>query len=160
MTQALFVKMALDNWYGTIANTDKLLTALTDEQLATDIAPGRNSGTYLLGHLTAVHDRMLPLLGMEDQHFPHLNEPFLASPDKSGKEMPGISELRANWTETNERLKKHFEGLTPEDWFGRHTSVSEEDFAKEPHRNKLNVVIGRTNHLANHYGQMLLLKQK
>jgi hypothetical protein len=37
------------------------------------------------------------------------------------------------------------------DWFSRHMLVSPEDFAKEPHRNKLNVIINRTNHMANHY---------
>jgi hypothetical protein len=37
-------------------------------------------------------------------------------------------------------------------------TVSPEDFAKEPHRNRLNVLISRTNHMANHIGQLLLLK--
>jgi hypothetical protein len=157
---AIMVKMALDNWNGTIKNTNKLLNELTDEQLRGDVAPGRNSGTYLLGHLAVVHDRMLPLLGFGDQAYPHLNEAFLSSPDKSGKEMPAIGELRTYWNETNDRLDKHFNSLQPHEWFQRHTSVSEEDFAKEPHRNRLNVLIGRTNHLAGHLGQMVFLKTK
>jgi hypothetical protein len=36
--------------------------------------------------------------------------------------------------------------------------ISEQDFAKEPMRNKLNVLINRTNHLAYHYGQLRLIK--
>ena len=157
--QDVMIKIALDNWNSTIANTDKLLNSLTDEQLAGDVAPGRNSGTYLLGHLTAVHDRMLPLLGFEDQAHPHFNDIFLTSPDKSGKEMPSIAELRSHWNETNAKLAKHFVNLKPADWFQKHTSVSEEDFAKEPHRNRLNVLIGRTTHLSSHLGQMLFLKK-
>jgi hypothetical protein len=48
--------------------------------------------------------------------------------------------------------------MTAEQWLEKHTSVSDEDFAKEPHRNKLSVLISRTNHLANHIGQLLFLK--
>ncbi len=157
--QELFVKMVLDNWYSTVANTNKLLNSLTDEQLRGDAAPGRNSGIYLLGHLAAVNDRMLPLLGFEDQAYPHYNDIFLASPDKSGKVMPEAGELRTFWNETNAKLEKHFKSLTASEWFQRHTSVSEEDFAKEPHRNRLNVVLGRTTHLSSHLGQMLYLKK-
>jgi hypothetical protein len=155
----LLVKMILDNWHSTVGQTDKLLNKLTDAQLQGDVAPGRNSGTYLLGHLTAVHDRMLPLLGFEEQAFPQYNDIFLTSPDKSGKETPSLSELRANWAATNAKLAKHFSSQTPEQWLQRHTSVSEADFAKEPHRNKLNVVLGRTTHLSNHLGQMILLEK-
>jgi len=155
----LQTKLILDNWYSTVANTNKLLNELTDEQLNNDIAPGRNSGVYLLGHLTAVNDRMLPLLGFEEQAHPHFTEIFLTSPDKSGKQMPSASELRTYWKESTERLDKHFKNLRPEEWLHRHTAVSEEDFQKEPHRNKLNVVLGRTTHLSNHLGQMLLLKK-
>jgi hypothetical protein len=160
MEQQIMVKMALDNWNGTVANTNKLLDSLTDEQIQGDVAPGRNSGTYLLGHLTAVHDRMMPLLGFGEQVHPDFNDVFLTSPDKSGKEMPTVGELRTHWNEANAKLDQHFKALQPAEWFQRHTSVSEEDFAKEPHRNRLNVLIGRTNHLANHLGQLLFLKSK
>lgn len=155
----LQTKLILDNWHSTVANTDKLLNELTDEQLHSDIAPGRNSGVYLLGHLTAVNDRMLPLLGFEDQAYPHFTELFLTSPDKSGKQLPSAAELRVHWKESHEKLDKHFKALKPEEWLQRHTAVSEEDFKNEPHRNKLNVVLGRTTHLSNHLGQMLLLKK-
>lgn len=156
----IMTKMALDNWYSTVANTNKLLDTLTDDQLKGDVSPGRNSGTYLLGHLAAVHDRMIPLLGFGAQARPELNDVFLASPDKSGKEMPSLQELRNYWNDTNDKLDKHFKSMSPAQWFERHTSVSEEDFAEEPHRNKLNVLLSRTNHLALHYGQMVFLKSK
>src|SRR5260370_25384482 len=38
----------------------------------------------------------------------------------------------------------------------RHTAVSEEDFKREPHRNRFNVLIGRTAQLAYHFGQVKL----
>ena len=34
----------------------------------------------------------------------------------------------------------------------------EEDFIKEPHRNKLNIILTRTTHLSYHTGQLALLK--
>lgn len=154
----LTTKIIVDNWYSTVAQTNKLLESLTDEQLQNDVAPGRNSGTYLLGHLTAVNDRMLPLLGFGDQHYPSYNDVFLTNPDKSGHQMPSLSELRSSWNASAERLDQHFRSLQPAEWLQKHTSVSEEDFQKEPHRNRLNVLISRTTHLSNHLGQLLLLK--
>jgi hypothetical protein len=58
----------------------------------------------------------------------------------------------------NKKLSDHIKATPAEEWFNKHNSVSAEDFDREPHRNKLNVIINRTNHLANHLGQMLLLK--
>ena len=37
-------------------------------------------------------------------------------------------------------------------------NATDEDFAKEPARNKLSVLLNRTNHLAYHLGQLRLLK--
>ena len=50
--------------------------------------------------------------------------------------------------------------LGPEEWFTRHANFSEADFPKVPHRNRLNVVISRTNHLAYHRGQLVLIQSK
>jgi hypothetical protein len=44
-----------------------------------------------------------------------------------------------------------------EEWLTKHNSVSAEDFAKEPHRNKLSVLISRAMHQAYHGGQIALL---
>lgn len=152
------VKMVLDLWNSRIKATDELFNKLTDEQLMHEIAPGRNRGVYLLGHLTAVHDRMLPLLNFEAQVYPQLDEPFLTKPDKAIAEIPSTKELRAYWNTVNSKLATHYNKLKVEDWFQRHASVSEEDFLKEPHRNRLNIVAGRTVHLAGHLGQLIYLK--
>ncbi len=152
-------KIALDNWRGQIKAADDLFNQLTDEDLQSEIAPGKNRGIYLLGHLTAVHDRMLPLLGFQEQKYPHLNAPFLTSPDKSVDGLPSATELRASWKDANETLTKYLDKLTADEWFQKHTSVTAEDFANEPHRNRLNVVASRTLHLSNHIGQLLLLKK-
>jgi len=44
----------------------------------------------------------------------------------------------------------------PDEWFAKHSAVSAEDFAKEPHRNKLNILVNRTNHHSYHLGQTRL----
>jgi len=56
----------------------------------------------------------------------------------------------------NEKLIAAFEGLRPEEWLERHDSISPEDFVKEPLRNRLAVLLSRTNHTATHEGQMRL----
>ena len=38
--------------------------------------------------------------------------------------------------------------------------VSEEDFEREPHRNRFGVLLGRTAHLAYHMGQAALVRPK
>jgi hypothetical protein len=155
-TQQLFITMAVSAWKTYNDRFNKLIETLSDEQLSADIAPGRNSGTYLLGHMAAVHDNMLPLLGLSEKLFPQLETVFVSSPDKAHPKPP-ISELKRYWKEVSTKLEQHINSLTPEQWFDRHNAVSEADFAKEPHRNKLNLLINRTNHLSSHYGQMILL---
>jgi hypothetical protein len=135
-----------------------LLNTLSDEQLQNEIAPGKNRGIYLLGHLIAVHDDMLILLDLGEKLYPELYEPFLKLPDKTTTAIPTVSELRSLWVKQCEVLKQKFDALQTEQWFEKHTAVSTEDFTKEPHRNKLNIIITRTSHLQYHLGQLHLLK--
>ncbi len=159
MEQQIPIKIVVDSWNTALSRTDDLFNNLSDEQLQQEVSPGRNTGTYLLGHLTAVHDRMLPLLGLGERLHPQLDDTFISSPDKSGKPTPSLAELRAYWKDVNEALASGFSKLQPGEWLQKHTSVSEDDFAKEPHRNRLNVLVSRTNHLSSHYGQLLFLKK-
>jgi len=157
-TTSLLVKMNLDRWNASIKNCDVLLQDLTDEQLQREIAVGKNRGIYILGHLIAVHDDMLPLLNFGDRIFPELQEPFLKSADKVVKELPSVQDLKLKWKKTNTVLSEKIDGMHSDAWFEKHTAVSAEDFILEPHRNKLNIIITRTTHLAYHTGQLNLLK--
>ena len=156
----LFIKMALDAWSIQIDRTSKLFNSLSDDQLKQEVASGRNSGTYLLGHLAAVHDALFPLLGVGEKLYPQLEEVFIKNPDKSGLPKPDTKTLRQCWTEVNKKLDQHFNSFTAEEWFQKHNAVSTSDFEKEPHRNRLNVLLNRTAHLANHLGQLTFLKEK
>jgi hypothetical protein len=159
-TKKIMVKSVLDSWNARIKEANNIIDNLTDEQLQKEIAPGKNRGVYLLGHLTAVNDKMLPLLNFEPQQFSNLDDTFLSKADKTVAELPSVKDLRAHWKSSNEKLAKHFDALQPDAWFEKHTAVSAEDFAKEPHRNRINVVLGRTSHLSYHLGQLALLKNK
>ena len=154
----LLVNMTITAWNAQNASFNKLLAELTDDQLNKEIAPGKNTGTYLLGHLVAVSDGMLPLLGFGEKLFPALENVFIKNPDKSGLEKSSIAELKQNLIEVNAKLNGHIQSTTATEWMERHTAVSAEAFEKEPHRNKLNIIISRTNHMAYHLGQMALLK--
>ena len=156
---AIFVKMVLSAWQTQNARVDELLKTISDEQLQQETAPGRNTGIYLLGHLAAVNDGLFTLLGLDERMHPELDGIFLDSPDKSGKKMPSINELKKYWSDINSKLNDHFNKLQPHEWFMKHTAVSEEDFIKEPHRNRLNVLITRGIHQGYHLGQMAYLKK-
>ena len=153
----LIVKMVMDRWNASIGSINKILNALTDEQLQKGIAPGKNRGTYVLGHLIAVHDDMLILLDMGEKLYPELFEPFIKNADKIATKVPTVIELRTMWERQNAYMKEKFEEMKTEDWFAKHTAVSEQDFIMEPHRNKLNIIITRTSHLQYHAGQIVLL---
>jgi hypothetical protein len=152
------ISLTVAGWSSQIKACNKILSELSDQQLMQDIVPGKNRGVYILGHLAAVHDRMIPLLGFGDQLYQALNPIFLQTPDKAVETIPSITELRTILETVNAKLNNHFATMTTAQWLEKHTAVSDEDFKKEPNRNKLSVLISRTNHLANHIGQLLLLK--
>lgn len=152
------VKMVFDRWNALNNQFDTILASLTDEQLQREIAPGKNRGIYILGHLIAVHDMMLPLLDMGDKLYPELYPLFIESADKTATALPSAAQLREMWRHQSDFMRQKSEMLNADDWLEKHTAVSAEDFMDEPHRNKLNIILTRASHLAWHLGQFILLK--
>lgn len=152
------IQQAKNAWAAQNKTVSKFLNKYDDAVYENEIAPGRNRAVYLLGHLVAVNDGMITLLGLGDRLFPHLDEMFIKAPDKTVNDIPSVATLKQNWEALNEALTHRFSQMTTQDWMGRHTSVSEEDFVNEPLRNKLNVLISRTNHQSYHMGQLNLLQ--
>jgi DinB superfamily len=151
---------ALNSWKLVIGRFDQNLTAISDEQLQKQVAPGKNRLFYLVGHLIAVHDRLFPMLGLGDRLHPELDETYITNPDGALPDPLSASDLRKAWTEVNRKLAEAFERFTPVDWLAKHTAVSDEDFAKDPTRNRLAVVMSRTNHASFHSGQAILASAK
>lgn len=157
--QEIFIKMVLDAWHSKTSQLDRVLLALSDEKLLKEVAPGRNRGVYLLGHLTALADSIFPLLGYE-KLAEHLFQPFVQTPDRQTGNIPSAQDLRADWAKVKTNLAEKMAGISTDEWFKRHTAISAEDFEKEPHRNKLNVVLIRVSHVDYHLGQMQFLMPK
>ena len=154
--QAL-VTAAVNSWKLNIDRADRLFSPLTEEQLLKEVAPGKNRLIYLWGHLTAVHDRMLPLLVLGPRLHPEYDAPFLTNPDKSTPTLPAAEEIKKAWDEINGTLLTGFESLSAADWLQKHASVSDEDFAKDPQRNRFSVLLSRTTHISFHLGQTALI---
>ena len=156
--QELVIKMALDAWETQIRRAGELIDGFSDEQMLHEIAPGKNRAIYLAGHLVAIHDAMNDILGIGERSHAELDEVFVKNPDKTGIAMPSVSTIRKYWKEVHASLHIALYQITTESWFGRHCAMSDEDFSSNPLRNKLSVLINRTNHAAFHLGQLRLLK--
>jgi hypothetical protein len=152
----LSVQVAINSWRLVLERANKTLSSLTDDQLLKEVAPGRNRLIYIWGHLTAIHDAMFPILGLGERLHPELDAIFVSSPDKSGAELPPLGELRKYWDGVNGKLLSQFATLSADEWLQRHNAVSEEDYAKDPTRNRLAVLLSRTNHMSYHLGQITL----
>jgi uncharacterized damage-inducible protein DinB len=152
----LSVQVAINSWRLILDRVDKAFSQLPDDQLLKEVAPGRNRLIYLWGHLTAINDGMLPILGLGERLHPELDAIFVSSPDKAGAKLPPVGELRNYWEQVNDKLISQFATLSANEWLQRHNAVSEEDYAKDPTRNRLSVLLSRTNHLSYHLGQITL----
>jgi hypothetical protein len=154
--EELFLAVALNGWKGNIERADKMFADLSEEELLREVAPGKNRLIYLWGHLTATHDAMLPLLDFGRRRYPEFDVAFISNPDKNQAGVPSAELVRKAWIDVNARLLAGFASLSAADWLKKHNAVSEEDFLKEPSRNRFAVLLGRTNHLAYHLGQTAL----
>jgi uncharacterized damage-inducible protein DinB len=150
----LSVQVAINSWRLVVERANKIFSSLTEDELLKEVASGRNRLIYLLGHLTTIHDAMFPCLG--ERLHPELDAIFVSSPDKTGAQLPPVGELRKYWDEVNGKLLSQFASLSADEWLQRHYAMSEEDYAKDPTRNRLAVLLSRTNHMSYHLGQITL----
>ena len=95
-----YVALGLKVWKAQIDRADKLFGSLSSEEVLREIAPGRNRVLYLWGHLTAIHDAMLPLLGLRERLHPEFDVAFVSNPDKSRTGIPSHEQVREAWKTT------------------------------------------------------------
>jgi DNA polymerase/3'-5' exonuclease PolX len=152
----LLISAALNAWTTNVERAEKFFGPLTAEQLLREVAPGKNRLIYLWGHLTAVHDAMLPLLGLGRRLHPEFDMAFVSNADRSQATIPAAEDVRKAWEEVSGKLAEGFAKYSAAEWLQKHAAVSAEDFAKQPHRNRFAVLVSRTNHLAYHLGQVAL----
>jgi hypothetical protein len=154
--EKLFIQMAITQWKISNEKINTVFETISSKQYASPIAPGANSAAWILAHLAGANDNLFPLLTLGDLRFPMING--MAKSNHSPHNEIEKDELKACWLSINSSLLHEFNRMQPEEWFDRHNSISPEDFIKEPHRNKLNVLLSRTNHQAHHAGQLALIK--
>ncbi len=160
ISEAWFIDAALRSWKNNVDRAGTFFGALSQEELQREIAPGKNRLIYLWGHLTAVNDRMVAILGIGERLHPELDAMFVSNPDKTIDLRLAPVKLKQIWDEVNETLWTGICNLSPSEWLEKHTAVSNADFIREPHRNRFAVLLGRTAHLAYHFGQAVLAKQE
>lgn len=158
-TEQLMIHSAIANWRLTIRRTTDVFSGFTDEQFYQELVPGRNRPIYVLGHLVAMHDAMMLLLGLGERNHARLDDIFIRVPDRAVKDIPSPQELKKYWVEVNRDLLQKFHAITPEQWLQRHMAMSDEDYAKDSTRNRFSVLLNRTNHTAFHLGQLVLARR-
>jgi hypothetical protein len=156
--EEVFSQTVVASWKQIVSRLDQRFASLDGEQLQKQIAPDKNRLFYLLGHLTSVHDRMLPLLGVGERLHPELDEVYITNPDRKLADPLSAADLKKVWSEVNAALISAVEKFSADDWLKKHGAVSDEDFAKDPTRNRLAVFLSRTNHVSFHAGQAVLAK--
>jgi hypothetical protein len=155
----IFLAVAISSWQQVVTRVGALCLGLNEGQLLVEIAPGKNRILYLWGHLIAIHDAMFSVLRLGERLHPELDAIFITQPDRSTP-LPTSAEIAKCWEGVHTELLSRFMTLSPNEWLERHGNVSAEEFERNPTRNRLAVLLNRTNHASYHLGQMMLAKPK
>lgn len=153
------IQQIINFWEANNKNITAFFNKHADEVYGKQVAPGRNSGIYLMAHLVAVSDGLFPILGLGERQYPEL-EVFADESEANISYAANITELKAKWEILNTKLAAEFAKQTPDWWLDRHMNVSEADFALDPNRNKLNVLLSRASHENYHRGQLVFLNEQ
>lgn len=135
----------LNSWKSVNRRFNEVISQLSDEDLEKEIAPGRNRVRYIVGHVAATNDRLFPLLGIGQRRYRDLDSVYIDQPDRALDDLVVPSALIEASDDVARQLTEALERFTPEEWLEKHTAVSEEDFAKDPGRNRLAVVLSRAS---------------
>lgn len=135
---------------------ERSLSSVSDDELQSEVAPGRNRVYYLLGHLTVFHDRLFHQLGLGERLYPELDDVFVTKPDRSVHDSFTGAELRQMFAEINARVTSGVQAMPPTDLLKRPESVSEQEFTKDPQRNRFAALSSATAHMMLHFGQIRL----
>ena len=158
-SQQLSVTVAINSWRLVAERAGKTFSNFTADELFKKVAPGKNRIIYIWGHLIATHDAMFSILGLGPRLHPELDAIFVSNPDETAAQLPSAGELKKYWDEVNSQLLSQFARFSADEWLQRHHAMSEEDYAKDPTRNRLAVLLSRTNHMSYHLGQVILARE-
>ena len=157
--EELFSAVAIAAWKRVVVSVEKQVSSFSDDEVLMEVAPGRNRVYYIVGHLAAIHDRLLPMLGIGDRLHPELDDLFIEHPYRTFADRLSPTQVNRTLVEVNTAVTRGVEVMAPLDWLKKHAAVSEEDFIKDPTRNRIAVLESRTAHAMYHAGQIRLLKK-
>jgi crotonobetainyl-CoA:carnitine CoA-transferase CaiB-like acyl-CoA transferase len=150
--------ICLLQWTTYNTRMQKVFDSIDDKRYFEPIAEGSNSPSWILGHLVETEDNLLVLFGIRERLYPDLKDIYHHKRESNQTGHLSKDELVKRWKAVSAELDKAFKSWSESNWMGRHNAVSEEDFRKEPHRNKLNVMLSRVGHKASHLGQVAMGK--
>ena len=96
-TEKSLIDSALRGWKSNLERADKLFGELSPGELEQEVVLGRNRLIYLCGHLAAVNDALLPLLGIGERLHRESESMFISNPDKSVRPTVSGQSLKAAW---------------------------------------------------------------
>ena len=150
------LQICLLQWDAFNKRMQKVIDSIDDENINQPIVANGNSPSWLLGHLADTDDKLLELFGICKRLFPELSTIYHHERGTNQQGHLTKAELTSKWNLIVAELDTAFKKMTEADWLSRHMSVTEDDFKKEPHRNKLNVLLSRVTHKASHLGQIAM----
>jgi len=136
----------LRTWKATVGRFDDIVAALSDEELEREVTAGKNRLFYLVGHLTALHDRLFTVLGLGERKHAELDDEFGDERDAHRVSALSPRRLRQAWNDVNAALLAGMERLTPEQWLETSATIAE--------ASRLSVLLDWTDHLSLHSTQV------
>jgi len=158
-TENSLIDAALRGWKSNVERVGDLFGTLSPEQLEQQVTPGKNRLIYLWGHLTAVNDGSCRCLALANGFIRNSTQCSFRNQTIHRTHGDGSISQVGMGQDQPEALGRIFEVLAV-GLAGRHTAVSEEEFKREPKRNKFTVLLGRTAHMSYHVGQAMLARPK
>ncbi len=148
--------ICLLQWDAYNKRMEKMIESTSSDNFSKAIVPGGNSPSWLFGHLADTDDKLLELFGIRQRMYPELSTIYHHERGANQEGHLSKDELLKKWKAISAELDRAFKAMNESDWHARHVAVTEEDFKKEPHRNKLNVMLSRVTHKASHLGQIAM----
>jgi DinB superfamily len=151
--------LLLEQYHFMLTWINMYLNALTDEELRSEIVPGKNHGVWILGHLVASDDTLSEYIGCGPTLFPDTQLFSQGNTLLPVDECKSPTILRVEWKHVCEKNEAIYNALTDTELDQPHALLQgnpDEDYFKT----KQGVLLNWPLHQAHHAGQLALLLAK
>jgi len=134
-----------------------ILQSLSKEDFESEIAPGKNHGVWIFGHLIACEDDFVLFIGKGKIEYPEYQTMFAEGSKLLPVEnYPSVSELKEKWNKLVSRNKKIYDELNDDELNEPQAQIEVNDFWKT----KEDIAVHWQHHVMYHAGQLALLVRK